>query len=248
VAYLVACGWRREKIHTLLDLLPSSVLSASGMSYGRAWYEQSPYCLSRARGIQKVVALYGSVISSWCALDDLPLHSAKPVCIPNVSDLERVVKRVSEAYFKPLVWRQGQKAQLIGDVEYCAKYALTSLPNCVFSAQSYRFGYEYNQTMIYYQADAIAKLCKLTYEVRDNATYQAMLQGMMAVLTQYLGENLTYQGDPTITPYLIQTDKEKGITRDNVENAITLLTLDVQRDQERRPTVHSLRFDGGDTV
>jgi len=239
VAYLEACGWRREKIHSLLDLLPTSVHSAEGMEYGRAWYEQSPYCHSRARGIQKIVSLYGSVITSWCALDDLPLHSSKPVCIPRAEEISRVVRRVSDAYFKPLTWRQAQRAQLISDVEYCARYALTSLPNCVFCAQSYRFGYEYNQTMIYYQADAIAKLCKLTYEVRDNGTYQAMLQGMMAVLTQYLGSRLTYQGDPSITPYLIQTDKEKGITPANIENAITLLTLDEQRDL-RRPSLRSL--------
>jgi len=222
VAYLVACGWRRNKIHSLLDLLPSSY-------GGRAWYEQAPYCWSRARGIQKVVSLYGSVISAWCALDDLPLHSAKAVCIPRECDLAGVVRRVSEAYFKALVWRHSERAQLIGDVEYCARYALTSLPNALFSAQSYRFGYELNQTMIYYQSDAIAKLCKLTYEVRDNATYQAMLQNMMAVLTQYLqalsakGE-VTFQGDPHIAPYLIQTDKDTGITHANIENAITLLT------------------------
>ena len=49
---------------------------------------------------------------------------------------------------------------------------------------------------------------------------------MMAVMNQYLAANLTYQGDPMITPYLIQTDQSTGITPQNIENSITLLTYD----------------------
>ena len=86
------------------------------------------------------------------------------------------------------------KRRINARYRYCVKYAITSLPNCIFSTQSYRFGYEYNQTMIYYQADAIAKLIKLTYELKDNTTYQIIIQNMMAVINQYLGDKLTYQG------------------------------------------------------
>jgi hypothetical protein len=222
IAYLVACGWRRNKIHTLLDLLPNH--ANDGIDYGREWYEQSPYCRCRARGIQKIVQLYGNYITRWCCLDDLPLHSVKLVCIPNKEDIKYVVERVSCAYFKPFTWRQNESVQLMPEIKYAVKYALTSLPNCIFSTQSYRFGYEYNQTMIYYQADAIAKLCKLTYEIKDNSTYQLILQNMMAVMQQYISANLSYQGDPYIAPYLIQTDQNTGVTVENIENTITLLT------------------------
>ena len=222
IAYLIACGWAKNKIHTLLDLLPKH--ANDGINYGREWYEQSPYCRCRARGIQKIVSLYSSYISRWCCLDDLPLHSQKPVCIPKKDDISILVNNISDAYFKPFTWRYKQKDSLMADIKYCVKYAITSLPNCIFSSQSYRFGYEYNQTMIYYQADAIAKLCKLTYELKDNTTYQIIIQNMMAVMNQYITKNLTYQGDPYIAPYLIQTDQGTGITPQNIENVITLLT------------------------
>jgi len=233
INYLVACGWRRDKIHTLLDLLPSH--ANDGVDYGREWYEQSPYCQCRARGIQKIVELYGSYITAWCALDDLPLHSQKMVCIPKKEDINTMVANVAEAYLKCISWRnEAQKLEDLEGVKYCVKYALTQLPSCIFSSQSYRFGYEYNQTMIYFQADAIAKCIAMTREIPDNATYQATLQNMMAVMNQYLATNLTYQGDPHITPYLIQTDQNTGITPPNIENAITLLTYDtVQRGRYR---------------
>eukprot|EP01083_Nonionella_stella_P140382 430382_1 len=222
IAYLEACGWPNHKIHTLLDLLPCH--ATDGINYGREWYEESPYCQARARGIQKIVSLYSNYITRWCCLDDLPLHSQKAVCVPNKDDIRQIVEQVSEAYFQTFSWRIKEKDKLMPDIKYCVQYALTSLPNCIFSSQSYRFGYEYNQTMIYYQADAIAKLCKLTYEIKDNATYQVILQNMMAVLTAYIGANLVYQGDPYIAPYLIQTNQETGITPENIDNAITLLT------------------------
>lgn len=225
INYLVACGWRRGKIHTLLELLPSH--ANDGVDYGREWYEQSPYCRCRARGIAKIVSLYGAYITAWCALDDLPLHSQKPVCIPKREAIPLMVARVSEAYLKCISWRdEAQKAGDLEGVKWCVKYALTKLPSCIFSSQSYRFGYEYNQTMIYYQADAIAKCIRFTQQVTDNGTYQAMIQNMMAVMNQYLAGNLTYQGDPHIKPYLIQTDQATGITPQNIENTITLLTYD----------------------
>jgi len=234
VNYLVACGWRRTKIHTLLELLPSH--ANDGVDYGRIWYEQSPYCRCRARGIQKIVALYGSYITAWCALDDLPLHSAKPVFIPRKEDVPALVHSVAEAYLKCVSWRdEAQKAEDLEAVKYCVRYALTQLPSAIFSAQSYRFGYEFNQTMVYFQADAIAKCIALTREVTDNGVYHSMLQNMMAVMNQYLSSNLTYQGDPEIAPYLIQTDQATGITPQNIENSITLLTYDtVQREQRRK--------------
>lgn len=226
---VVCCGWRRTKIHTLLELLPSN--ANDGIEYGREWYEQSPYCRCRARGIRKIVELYGSYITAWCALDDLPLHSQKPVCIPKKEDLGTMVANVAEAYLKCISWMdEAQKGQVLEEVKYYVKYALTQLPSCIFSTQSYRFGYEYNQTMIYFQADAIAKYIAITRQVRDNGMYQSILQNMMAVMNQYLAANLTYQGDPHIANYLIQTDQSTGITPQNIENAITLLTYDtVQR-------------------
>eukprot|EP00484_Ammonia_sp_Unknown_P008594 CAMPEP_0197075178 /NCGR_PEP_ID=MMETSP1384-20130603/211476_1 /TAXON_ID=29189 /ORGANISM="Ammonia sp." /LENGTH=832 /DNA_ID=CAMNT_0042514021 /DNA_START=95 /DNA_END=2593 /DNA_ORIENTATION=+ len=222
VSYLEACGWRREKVHTLLDLLPQH--ANDGINYGREWYEQSPYCACRARGIQKIVSLYAPYISSWCCLDDLPLHSQKLVCIPKKEDLTQVVDALSEAYFQPITWRHAQRDTLMPDIKYCVKYAMTTLPNCVFGSQSYRFGYEFDQTMIYYQADAIAKLCKLTYEIKDSRLYQQVIQNMMAVISQYVSRNVQYQGIPAIAPFLIQTDQQIGITPQNIENAITLLT------------------------
>ena len=116
-------------------------------------------------------------------------------------------------------------------VKYCVRYALTQLPSCIFSSQSYRFGYEYNQTMVYWQADAIAKCIQFTREVQDTATYQGIIQNLMAVMNQYLASNLTYQGDPHIAPYLIQTDQNTGITPQNIENSITLLTYDTVRER-----------------
>merc|ERR1719334_2093469 len=49
--------------------------------------------------------------------------------------------------------------------------------------------------MIYYQSDAIAKLCKLTYEVRDNATYQAMLQNDGGADAVFAGTQRKGRGD-----------------------------------------------------
>merc|ERR550525_1864790 len=126
----------------------------------------------------------------------------------------------------------GQKRENLESVHYCCKYALTQLPQCIFSTQSYRFGYEYNQTMIYFQADAIAKCIPFTQQVldrRDNGTYHALMQNITGALNQYLCAHLQFQGDPQITPYLIQTDQAKGITPVNVDNAITLLTYDTVR-------------------
>ena len=222
--YLVACGWKRSKIHTLLDLLPS-VPSEDGVIYGREWYEESPYCRCRARGIQKIVSMYAAYITSWCALDDLPLHSGKSVCIPRKEDLNDMVRDLSEAYFKAFEWRQHQKEELMPNIYKCVEYAITKLSNCIFGSNSYRFGYEYDQTMIFYQADAIFKSCTLSYDIKDNAAlYQVVIQSMMAVISQYIGANLTFQGDPYIAPYLIQTNQKTGITPQNIENAITLLT------------------------
>eukprot|EP01083_Nonionella_stella_P177321 622881_1 len=64
--------------------------------------------------------------------------------------------------------------------------------------------YQYNETMIYYQTDVRNQ--------RQYATYQVILQNMMAVLTQYIGVHLVYQGDPYIAPYLIQNNQETGIS------------------------------------
>ena len=247
IAYLNACGWANNKIHTLLDLLPEH--ANDGINYGREWYEQSPYCRCRARGIQKIVTLYHRYISRWCCLDDLPLHSQKPVCIPKKEDIPNMIENISEAYFKPFTWRIPQKEQLMPDIRYCVKYAITSLPNCIFSSQSYRFGYEYNQTMIYYQADAIAKLIKLTYELKDNTTYQIIIQNMMGVMNQYLGNKLTYQGDPYIAPYLIQTDQSTGITPQNIENVITLLTYHQHQHQPHtQHNINNLQMNDSNTI
>jgi len=227
--YLVACGWKESKIHTLLDLLPSHA-SADGIVYGREWYEESPYCRCRARGIRKIVSMYAQYISAWCALDDLPLHSGKNVCIPKAEDIECMVGQLSEAYFKPFEWRAHEKLKLMRNIKQCVRYAITKLNNCLFGSNSYRFGYEYDQTMIYYQADAIFKSCSLSYDIKDNAAmYQLVIQNMMAVVNQYVSQNLTYQGDPFIAPYLIQTDQRTGITPQNIENAITLLTYSANR-------------------
>jgi len=220
--YLERCGWHRNKVHTLLDLLPSKYDD----SEKRAWYEESPYCRCRARGIQKIVSMYNQYITTWCCLDDLPLHSIKTVCIPKKHHLQNIVNKVSDAYFDVFVWRHHQRKELMPDIKYCANYALTSLPNCLFCQQSYRFGYELNQTMIYYQSDAIAKLCKLTYDKQINSNlYQQIIANIMKVINDYIATNIQYQqGDPEIAPYLIQTDQQIGITPDNIENAITLLT------------------------
>jgi hypothetical protein len=141
-----------------------------------------------------------------------------------------LVGQLSEAYFKPFEWRAHEKLKLMRNIKQCVRYAITKLNNCLFGSNSYRFGYEYDQTMIYYQADAIFKSCSLSYDIKDNAAmYQLVIQNMMAVVNQYVSQNLTYQGDPFIAPYLIQTDQRTGITPQNIENAITLLTYSANR-------------------
>jgi len=231
IAFLCDCGWRRNQIHTLLSLLPASKCERDPTVYGREWYEESPYCYCRARGIQKIVSLYASHISRWCCLDDLPLHSRKLVCVPKAQDVSTMVERLAQAYFSSLVWNgvtrgdnEAKNAKLMAEISYCVKYAITNLPNALFCTQSYRFGYESNRTMIYYQSDAIAKLIKLSYELSEGAAYQGMIQSLMAVICDYVDSHLVYQGDPYIAPYLVQTDQERGITEPNIENAITLLT------------------------
>jgi len=62
----------------------------------------------------------------------------------------------------------------------------------------------------------------------------ALIQNMIIVINEYVSRNITFMGDPSICPYLIQTNQMTGITPQNIENAITRLTYYHHQQQQRQ--------------
>lgn len=159
-----------------------------------------------------------------------------PVCIPKSEDLDVLVERLVD------VWRPCGREDLISSIRCCTKHAISKLSSSIFSTNCLRFGYEYGQVingqnMIYHQADAIWSLIggnvkSLDMKLAKNQMFSsfvcankaALVQNMIIVLNEYVSRNITFMGDPSICPYLIQTNQMTGITPANIENAITRLT------------------------
>jgi len=166
----------------------------------------------------------------------LPLHSNVPVCIPKKEDFDGLVDRLVD------VWRLCLREDLTSSIRYCVKHAISKLSSSIFSTNCLRFGYEYGQiingqNMIYHQSDAIwsligGNLKSLDMKLVKNQIFSsfvvtnkvALIQNMIVVINEYVSHNITFMGDPSICPYLIQTNQMTGITPTNIENAITRLT------------------------
>src|SRR5690606_25740596 len=90
--FLNSCGWKNNKIHNLVDLLNLS----------KEEYEKPPYCQSRAKSIVSVIKKYNMYIKNWATIDDLPLASDIPVCLPCINDINTLANDLKDCYVRYL--------------------------------------------------------------------------------------------------------------------------------------------------